>query len=292
MINIIFDTDIILRQPKVLGLKIPDTNFLVPLDVIDELNVRANLRGDAFDGRIDLVQRASDDGNITIINTDLPLYRQFREQYHATNLSRTDLAILALAVDFKVKNQEVKIASQDREIIRFANSNGIEVLGNNEVESLILNFSSQNNQSSKSLKQEILSYERKERRALWVGTLIGAIVTAVAYLIFKSIDKIVTSINVWGTVIAILFLGVVLFVFRERQRLGYGVLEFLVGVIAIVVLFQPDKFVFAKVNFNFEFALKILAGLYIMVRGQDNIVKAIKDTKIGLLLKDKYKIGR
>jgi hypothetical protein len=32
--------------------------------------------------------------------------------------------------------------------------------------------------------------------------------------------------------------------------------------------------------------LKLLGGLYIMVRGQENVLKAIKNKKLGLWLKD------
>lgn len=291
MVSIILDTNIILRHPKILGLQIPDVDFLIPLDVIEELNSRANRRGVSFDQRIDLIQKASEDGNVSIINTDLPAFRQFIEKFRANNLSNTDLAILAVAVNLKMKKQEAKIASLDKEIIRFASTNGIETLTDNDIELLIQNFSAQKNKSSTKLKKEILSYEKSERKTLIVGILIGIIVTSFAYLIFKNISKIVTTINVWGTVILILLSGICLFVFRERQRLSYGVVEFLVGAIAIIILFQPNDFDFSKVDFNFEFSLKILAGLYIMVRGQDNIIKAIKDTKVGLYLKDKYKIG-
>lgn len=291
MLNIILDTNIILRQPKVLGLKIPDIHFLIPLNVIEELNTRANSRGVSSDKRIDLIQKASEDGTISIINTDLPLYRQFSERFQANNLSNTDIAILAMAVDFKMKEQDVKIASLDKEIINFASTNGIEVLDNSGIENLIINFSEQTNKSSTALKEEILTYERSERKTLIVEILIGVLVTVFAYLIFKNIGKIVATIQVWGTITLILISGVALFVFRERRRLSYGVVEFLVGALAIIILFQPDNFNLSKVKFNFEFILKIFAGLYIMVRGQDNIIKAIKDTKIGLYLKENFKIG-
>jgi rRNA maturation endonuclease Nob1 len=291
MERIILDTNVILRYPKMLGLKISDTEFLIPLDVIEELNARASTRGVSFDKRINLIQKASEDGNVAIINTDLPAYRQFIDKYRASNLSNTDLAILSVAVNLKMKEQDVKIASLDKEIIRFANSNGIETLDDSEIELLIQNFADQKNKSTITLKKEILSYERSERKNFVVGILIGIAVTTFAYIIFKNINKIIATINIWGTVILILISGIFLFVFRERHRLSYGVVEFLVGVIAIIILFQPNGFNISEIDFNFEFTIKILAGLYIMVRGQDNIIKAIKDTKIGLYLKEKYRIG-
>ncbi len=67
--------------------------------------------------------------------------------------------------------------------------------------------------------------------------------------------------------------------------------EFIIGVLAIIVIFSSNNFDFSKVTFNLDFNIKLLGGLYIMVRGQDNIVRAIKDTKYGLYLKDKFGIG-
>lgn len=67
--------------------------------------------------------------------------------------------------------------------------------------------------------------------------------------------------------------------------------EFLVGVVAIIALFSPNEFDFKAINFNLDFNIKLVGGLYIMVRGQDNIVKSQKDKKFGLWLKDKYGIG-
>ena len=40
-----------------------------------------------------------------------------------------------------------------------------------------------------------------------------------------------------------------------------------------------------------DFSIKYLGGLYIMVRGQDNIVKGLAKTRTGEILKYKYKIG-
>jgi rRNA maturation endonuclease Nob1 len=291
MLNIILDTNVILRQPKILGLKIPNVSLLIPLPIIEELNSRAYLRGAPSDKRIDLIQRAHEDGSISIVNTDTDPYRQLIKKFEATNLSKPDLAILSLAIDFKMKGKDVKIASTDKEIIKFAASNGIKILDDSEIENLIQDFTGHKNQSSSKLKQEIVSYEKNEKKSFSLGVVLGIIITSIAYLAFNNIGRIVATINIWGTVSLILILGFCLFIFREKKRLSYGVVEFLVGALAIIILFQPDNFDYSKVDFNFEFGLKVLAGLYIMVRGQDNIVKALKDTKIGLYLKEKFNIG-
>ncbi|MBJ7879196.1 PIN domain-containing protein [Gelidibacter salicanalis] len=96
MRKIILDTNILLRQPRILGLEIPNTEFLIPLDVIEELNIRAQNRGAKFDRRIDLIEKANLQGTITIINVDSPTIQQYRKLLKSNKLSGTDLSIIAI----------------------------------------------------------------------------------------------------------------------------------------------------------------------------------------------------
>ncbi|MEE6130479.1 PIN domain-containing protein [Chryseobacterium arthrosphaerae] len=292
MTNIILDTNIILKQPKVLGLQIPELHFLIPLDVIEELNVRATQRGASFDRRIDIIEKASHQGTVSIINPDAPAYRQYRELVNANKLSGADIAIVAIALSLTNKGEKVKIATQDKEIWRIAKEHGIDILLETDVNNLLTNFIEPKTNTTDTVQKEIVTYEKKEKRNFFTGIFTGAMATLIATIIYQNIDKIIETINVWGTILVILIAGIGLFVFRERKRLSYGVFEFLVGVVAIIMLFQPTHFKLSTLNFDLDFNIRILGGLYIMVRGQDNIIKGIKDTKIGLHLKDKYGIGR
>jgi rRNA maturation endonuclease Nob1 len=292
--NIILDTNIILRQPKLLGLQIPETHFLVPLDVIEELNVRATRRGASFDRRVDIIEKASLQGTVSIINTDAPTYRKYRELLNLNKLSGADIAIMTLALNLINKGETVKIATQDKEIWRIAEEHGIVMLSEDDVTNLLINyFIEPKTDTTDTVQKEIVTYLKKEQRYFYISTLIGiftSVLTSIFYII--SIDKVIETINIWGTILLVVFAGIVLFVCRERYRLSYGVFEFCVGIVVIIMLFQPTNFNLAELNFNLDFNIRILGGLYIMVRGQDNIVKGIKDTKIGLYLKDKWGIGR
>ncbi len=292
MTNIILDSNIILRQPKVLGLQIPEIHFLVPLDVIEELNFRATQRGATFDRRIDLIEKASHQGTVSIINSDAPSYRQYRDVINSNKLSGADISIIAIALSLTNKGEQVKIATQDKAIWQIAKEHNIEILSEADVTNLLTNFIEPKTDASDTVQKEIVTYEKKEKRNFFTGILTGAIITFIASITYQNIDKVIGTINVWGTILVILIAGVGLFVFRERNKLSYGVFEFLVGVIAIIMLFQPTHFDLSTLNFNLDFNIRLLGGLYIMVRGQDNIVKGLKDTKIGLHLKDKYGIGR
>src|SRR5579875_53399 len=103
MTNIILDTNILLRYPRVLGLQLPDTIFLIPLEVVEELAFRANRRGANFDRRIDLINRAAAQGTVSLINTDLPGFRMYEEVLSSPKLGGADRAILTTALTYKDK---------------------------------------------------------------------------------------------------------------------------------------------------------------------------------------------
>lgn len=290
MKKIILDTSIILRQPRVLGLEIPDTEFLIPLDVIEELVVRTQNRGAKFDRRVDLIEKASQEGKVRILNVDTPANRQFREHFKSTKLSGADISIVSVALTLKNKGEEVLIATLDREIEKVATENNIGILSESDISNLVSKFVEPQT-SNDTIQKEIVTYENKEKTTFWTGIFFGVGATLIAVLIYNNLDKIISTINIWGTIAVILFAGIGLFIFREKKRLSYGVFEFLVGVVGIISLFSPNNFDFATIQFNIDFNIKLIGGLYIMVRGQDNIVKALKDKKLGLWLKDKYGIG-
>src|ERR1700744_6245697 len=96
---VVLDTNIILRYPRLLGLRPPGTTFLVPLAVLQEVRDRARNRGDQADRRLDLIERADQEGTVSIINTDAPTYRALQENIaDTTHLSGADAAILSVAI--------------------------------------------------------------------------------------------------------------------------------------------------------------------------------------------------
>jgi rRNA maturation endonuclease Nob1 len=290
MKNIILDTSILLRQPRILGLTIPDTKFLIPIAIVEELIERTRQRGAKFDRRVDLIEKAAKQGTVSILALDESSIKQFRESHNLTKLSKADISIVAIATSLKSKNEDVTIATLDNDIIKFAQDNKIGVLSEVGVSELSSTFT-ESQTDNNNIQTEIVSYENKERQSFWKGISIGIFATLIAIFAFKNIELVISTINVWGTITIILLAGFGLFIFREKQRLAYGVFEFLVGVVAIISLFAPNDFDFNTITFNLDFNIKLIGGLYIMVRGQDNIVKALKDKKIGLWLKDKYGIG-
>jgi hypothetical protein len=112
-------------------------------------------------------------------------------------------------------------------------------------------------------------------------------VEAIQFSVIACIIIIIASYSEWRQLIqsnnliaSILFVVVsaaiwLLFKLRRRRRLIYGLIECFVGIVFIGrVLFFSD----AKYLSRFDF-FGILSGIYIVIRGLDNIESGMKDTK-------------
>lgn len=322
MTNILLDTSTIITYPKLLGLSIPGVTFLVPSNVIDELNSKAKIRRNNFDNLIELIEKGEQQGTIVIVNTDLPVYRRFLNKNQSTRIGLTDTAIIAIGLVYKEKGEQIQIATLDIALYQTADKLGIKGLDINEIQDLVSKFDSVKEKKSSlliflealletlfgslpftnvfklllepsfkrlegnTIQGKITFFEKKETANLIIGIITGVLCTLLAVFVYFNLNHIVATINIWGTIVLILFIGVMLFVFREKQKFSYGVFEFLVGVITIILIFNNEHFDLKKIQFTLDFNIRLLAGLYIMVRGQDNIVKSLKDKKFGLMLKN------
>lgn len=327
MVAIVLDTNIIFQNPKLLGLDIENVQFFIPYPVITELSDRLSGRGHAI---IDLIEKSSNEGKITILNTDLPSFLKHQTLINSKLLSLVDQSIIASALSLKEKGLvNVKVATLDKEIIRVAKQFNVGNISKEDLEVLISEFSETQAEQTNfkeiivvlyqalrdiiplfyfiellikpfkkigkakktTIQTNIVTFERKQNISLLLGIFIGIGIATLAFVIYFNLATIIGALNIWGTITAILFCGIILFILRERQRLIYGVAEFLIGAISIIILFTAKDFEYDKMNFDIDFFLKLLAGLYIMVRGQDNIVKHQKNTKFGIWLMQ-YGIGK
>lgn len=205
------------------------------------------------------------------------------------SLSEGDYSLFAAALEYQEDGDFVKIATLDQVVIKAASEIQLEILDSEERDAMLDYFDKDNLNST--IKYEIQNYEQKQYKNFAVKLIVGTLVAGVGQKIYDNLHIIISTINIWGTVILTIVIGLLLFIFREKQRLSYGVFELAVGVIAIIVLFKPLGFNYTNIEFNLDLNIKLLGGLYIMVRGLDNIVKAVKNTKIGLILKTSFGIG-
>jgi hypothetical protein len=77
--------------------------------------------------------------------------------------------------------------------------------------------------------------------------------------------------------VAVPCIGIALYWVRERFRLLYGIFEFFVGVTMACKSLLPHL---DTSGGNLTFGIKVLAGLYVAVRGLDNIGKGCEGTRL------------
>jgi rRNA maturation endonuclease Nob1 len=292
---IIIDTNFLIKYPKILGSQIPDSIVILPEKIFEEIKYIAS-HGDyytrtTFSELIDLIVK-SINLSIVIAEDGEEYYAKFLERVTSPWLNNTESFIASIALGYKSENKNVKIATQDKKFQKFITSLGIEFLSKEESDNLL---NQKQNITTTELQEKIENYEYKENKNTFVSLLVGILVAFVTIIIYNNLNptlgKIFSAINVWGTIIVVILAGISLFIFREKRRLSYGVFEFIVGIIAIVSLFYPNNFDYSKITFDLDFNVKLLGGLYIMVRGQDNIVTSVKRKKLGIWLKERFGIG-
>lgn len=281
---LILDTNIILRYPKLLGLNIPKTKLVITSEVLEELNENSQI-AKIEDSFFELLNTAIKSGNISIFDSESETI--IHDPNFSSTYGKVDNSLFIAAFFYKhTSKDKVKIASLDREVQKIAKDNSFEIYNIHEIRDLI-----SQNSKNQPLLQKIIKFEKNQTLQIWLSIISSSVATLIATKSYENISSIIATINVWGTIILILFFGILLFVLREKQRLGYGLFEFLIGAVGIILLFEPTKFNYDNMVFDMDFGIKLLGGLYIMVRGQDNIVKSLKNKKLGIMLKEKYGIG-
>ncbi|HJP90909.1 MAG TPA: hypothetical protein VJ875_03075 [Pyrinomonadaceae bacterium] len=121
---------------------------------------------------------------------------------------------------------------------------------------------------------------RRNRAALIWQSLVGLALVGLALLVWRYRFNLVSKVPIWGTVLGLTAAGPLLYALRGRQRLMYGVAETGIGLYSALSTVAP--FVWAHVLVQPVFSptsgITIVGGLYVMVRGLDNIGTGLKGT--------------
>ena len=64
-----------------------------------------------------------------------------------------------------------------------------------DVTNLLTNFIEPKTDASNTIQKEIVNYEKKGKRTFFTGIITGTIITIIASLTYKNIDKIISTIH-------------------------------------------------------------------------------------------------
>lgn len=269
MKKIILDSNILIRDPSVLSKTQPNIQLIVLDVVLRELENISTSHKD-LQRLPDLIRQSESKGIVLVESTATEIQNLFK--IISSKLSIVDALILNYAINQKQAGHEALIATEDRPLIDQALILGIGSLRINELKVIYSSTSQENTDIS----QQTKSIFREQLVTFWKSIIVGALSSAAASFSFSYIETIILKINVWGTIFLIPVIGIFLFWYRSRHRISYGSAEIIFGFFISISVFLPNFDYSALGALDF---LKIVGGLYIIVRGLDNFDKGIKNTR-------------
>ena len=274
----ILDASAILDEPEILAVS-KTRNLVIPQSVIDELifkdisNSRMNISG-LIDQAIELGAIITDDTRSSTINLDY-------EAPDVPRLSSSEIEVLKLAVSEakKLENDTfITVVTMNRALGKYlSKTKGIRWL---EPDHFFREI------KADPLDQQVLSsaqsFSREQIFSLTLSITAAFILFLTGYALWNwasennNIIRLIKLVPYSYIIIILPLLGFLLYWCRQRYRLVYGTLEFLVGTLTSFYVFYPT---FDYASLSIIQSMQILGGLYIMVRGLDNFGKGLNGTK-------------
>jgi hypothetical protein len=182
-----------------------------------------------------------------------------------------EVASIALNLVKEHSSDSVTVISDSNSLAHFLRSNGISTLHATEV--LRRNAGLVNAE----LLAQLVNFSREMLAKAVLSMVGGGVISGVLGVLFTHRERIFSTFPLWGTILILPITGIAFYWFRERYRLSYGAAETGVGLLtmysAVFVGFD-----FSSVDYGHP--VQILGGLYVMVRGLDNIAKGLQGTRL------------
>lgn len=265
----IIDSSAIIQSPEVLATA-RRLKLLIPKAVLSELTGRGREHVRGVIGS--LINDALKAG-AQIVDAPAKLREEpIASDRNAQRLSSVDMDIARIAVDRAERGMPVCVVTLDRALIQFLESRSVRSI--TPTDFLAKERAEPVDQALLSSAQSLNS---TQKRYMALSAIVGAAVSLAATAAYLNAARILETVSVWGTVAALLTLGIGLFWYRQRYRLSYGIFEFMAGAMMSIYVFFP-RFDYAMLGV--AQGLQVLAGLYVMVRGLDNVNTGLQGTKL------------
>lgn len=274
MRHIILDSNIILQTPEILAQNIKNVKLIIPDIVLNEIR-NITVHGKYSQNLQKLIYDSAKIDSIEVIDTTSFIETKIDHIIYPAKLSINDVKLVKFYKVYKRDiNSDSVLATDDKFLKVFLRQLNLNVITSNELKQLSRSAQT----TSEPLSEEITKLKNHFKKRILLSFIFGIILTVIVILIYNYFELIFKTLNVWGTIFIISISGFAFFYIRAKWRLFYGVTEFLVGIFTALILFIPsfDYNLITAKPFSF---LQILGGVYIMVRGLDNIGKGFRATK-------------
>lgn len=281
--TLLLDTDILVSFPQILDIKSNFYKLATTAHVMQDIKSGYNIAvtNKVKQKLLQKIENLKKVEGFLVYATDIESHFTFATR----KLSSSETSLLDIATNLK-KTNNVAIGSMNDNITNAAKILKIKTY---DLDTMIGIYARQNGRDKEEIKMS-LYYNKKDLITVRNKAAVGLLALFITIFVYKYRELLISNLNVAGTIVLTVLFAILLFIFREKQRISYGILEFGVGLTSIILIFYPS-FNLTNVSFDFYFGIKYIGGIYIMIRGLDNIVKGLSKTSTGQILRYKYKIG-
>lgn len=196
------------------------------------------------------------------------------------NLGNADAAVARIAVERSGSDKrKVVVVTQNVELQRLLKGFGIASQTSREV---LKEWSA--DLLDKGTQKSVKAFASKQLALVLASGAGGIVVAALAIFAFHFRSYFIATFTVGGSVFLFCSLSFILFWFRQKHRIPYGIAEWIVGAVMTIYALY-----FTTSSGMVVQGIQILGGLYAMVRGLDNLGKGLQRTKFGELWEKCFK---
>ena len=261
--HLILDTEILIQHPHLLSLGGKKVRFILPQVVVEEL--REVRFGRNF---VDLIEAAAISRRLEILPRPVPQ----KLSHTVSRMNPGDESVILTALHYLKTKKDAILVTEDLKLKAVAEKYGILTANGEQMLQRLQSSLTQDSSLLTTVRRAADVIARQTRRYFLQGLTIGIATSAIVILTWQFREDVVRLIPRYGLLPIALVVGVALFIFRSRQRLGYGIVEVAIGLFATYYSQKADLS-------NPDSIVRVLAGLYIVVRGLDSVGKGIKGTR-------------
>lgn len=268
----VLDTNIIIRDPSVITVWSPNFRIIVPDIVIEEISILKNKHNKNFNKVFAQLEESL--VKEMIIKTHISNFalKDNKDNLDNSRLSRVDLILASYTKGLLTEGKDAVLVTHDRALQDHALTLGVKTINLSQLRQELF--------SSKVTKveeigeaQTIIEYQKNRSK---IGLVLAARILVITLTGFYFRNFIFNTFHVWGPIV-IPLAGFALYWFRCKTRLHYGMVECVVGFLYSGLVVQQNL---NNKSFDSVENLKIIAALYIIVRGLDNISAGLKGSLV------------
>lgn len=268
----LLDLNVILSIPDILSRADASKRFMIPEVILEQVS---KLRVETSSQLYTVLNAAIMSGVgvlCTMTHVSLPV------DITLSSVDYIDRQILKAIIGARATPyNDITLVTNDRALHRAAIKLGIEVINSETLlETMRLQDGDESAHVNQEIAGEISKFAKAERAGLRRTLVVAGIGLAVGLVMGNQGDRIVAFLaSIPGFIVGMLALisGMILFALRQRYRTSYGALEVVAGACIAATAFPLNT------GIDFTAGLQVLGGLYVIVRGLDNLGGGITGTR-------------